>query len=841
MLIIAIVAVAMIGVMIPSVFATSGTISLENDEFTLYGDGSVTIFSVTGEITDYIHRPMLEIIHNDTVIQTIKLHPIKNTLYSVIGLDKNWSNGEYFVNLKYQNKILDSKSFNIFRDNTVESKIIIHENMSLIIEPFLSVDTEKLIVNNLSDKRIKILGNIDPLNKYGSPVVVSLIKPDGTTTINHLHISEKGSFETVISNIDRSWISGKYLITANYLDTPQLSTSFVIENETESSTFKKFKLIGSFTVSSEISHEYTILGISGNVDTDESEMLLQIIKQDIIMFEDTLFLNDQLFETSTVLYDYTLNTPWEYGDYQIIGSIGDESFHSDSFTLDEQSFSIFNISGMGLFQNLEAGVQKLVDTDKIIISLGEEKQIILSGDLENYSTGTPVEVHLVNPDGIDSVSHLYASSSGSYYMPIIINDSWVSGSYTAYVTYGDFIDNPSLFEVVNNVILVKEIILEKEISEIILQELKNYSIILDNSQSVDSVHYTAAVNSYSGKVSITISLNDELLQEEFAYPSREGLIDYYLLLDEDWVSGDYIVSYVENNISTPFGTFEIFNNYIFEDIVEEVIVVEELSNAYLTLGQSMFKSSSHAVEYLQFSGKLVDDSTKKVSVSLDGNLQTVLPLDSGGNYAGVLSLGDLDFGFHNISIISGNTVESAEFLIATNHYISLNGDLEIFRNSIVESGGEISIFLSELVPNFVPSEIQPVIITVQGDDYYKKFPVMPKGYGFYSQNFMIDDSLGSYDVSVKYGGELIKSYSIDVLAIEPQWIKSQTSSWLNGEISDYSYFKKIVLMLDDDYTVTPNVTSPDWFFESADKWMNGLMDDDSFNDAILFLAENRLL
>jgi hypothetical protein len=48
-------------------------------------------------------------------------------------------------------------------------------------------------------------------------------------------------------------------------------------------------------------------------------------------------------------------------------------------------------------------------------------------------------------------------------------------------------------------------------------------------------------------------------------------------------------------------------------------------------------------------------------------------------------------------------------------------------------------------------------------------------------------------------------------------------------------------MLDDDYTVTPNVTSPEWFSESADKWMQGLMDDDSFNDAILFLAENRLL
>ena len=349
------------------------------------------------------------------------------------------------------------------------------------------------------------------------------------------------------------------------------------------------------------------------------------------------------------------------------------------------------------------------------------------------------------------------------------------------------------------------------------------------------------MNSYSGKTPITISLNGELLQESTIYSSDAGLIDYYLLLDESWVSGNYVVSYIENNISIPFGTFEIFNNYIVEDIVEDVIVVEKLVDEHLTLDQSVFKSSSHTIDYLQFSGKLVDDSTKEVSVSLDGDLQTVLSLDSEGSYAGVISLVDLDFGFHNLSISSGNVVESAEFLIATNHYISLDGDLEIFRNSIVESGGEISIFLTELVPNFVPSEIQRVVITVEGDDFYKEFYVITMGYGFYSQNFMIDETLGSYDVSVKYGDEIIESYNIDVLAIDPQWIKSQTSSWLNGEISDYSYFKKIVLMLDDDYTVTPNVTSPDWFFESADKWMQGLMDDDSFNDAILFLAENRLL
>ena len=132
-------------------------------------------------------------------------------------------------------------------------------------------------------------------------------------------------------------------------------------------------------------------------------------------------------------------------------------------------------------------------------------------------------------------------------------------------------------------------------------------------------------------------------------------------------------------------------------------------------------------------------------------------------------------------------------------------------------------------------------IIVEGDDFYERFSVMPKGYGFYSQNFMLDETLGSYDVTVNYGGKIIESYNIDVLAIDPQWLREHTESWVYGKISDYSYFQKLVLTLDDDYTVTANVSAPDWFVESAAMWMRGMLDDDSFNDSIKFLAENRLL
>ena len=816
----------------------SGKIILSENEFKLYR-GSVVIFPVIVEMNNFIHKPTLDIIYNDVKIDHVDLFSNGNFFQSTIGLTDNWESGVYKINLIQQNNILDTVSFVINRDNEDVIEKTIFESVFQTTEPFISITPSVISIDKNYFGTLYVSGSISD-SRTGHPIILKIVGPDGKTTFNSGLVTSDGTFMNSIL-VDKNWIDGKYIINAKYLDGEQLSTVFTVENSLQSTLLEEAKLIGSFSVSSETSHDYTILGISGNVDTDESNMILQITKEDIIMFEDTLSLIDQSFETSTVLYDYTLNTPWTYGDYKITGLIGDKSFHSDTFTLDEQSFSVFEISSMDLFLNLGSGVEKMVDTDEIIILFGEEKQIILSGLLENYSSGSPVDVHLVGPDGIDTVSSIYASSSGEYYMPIIINDSWISGSYTAYVTYHDFIDEPSLFEVINNTILVDDVLLTEETSEIILEDLKNYSITFDDLHSVDSVHYVTTMNSYSGNTPITISLNGKLLQESFIYSSDVGLIDYYLLLDETWVSGNYVVSYVENNISIPFGTFEIFNNYIVEDIMEDVLV-EELIDTHLTLVQSVFKSSSHTIEYLQFSGKLVDDSTKEVSISLDGDLQTVLSLDSEGSYAGVISLGDnLDSGFHNLSISSGNVVESAEFLIATNHYISLDGDLEIFRNSIVESGGEISLFLTESVPNFVPSEIQRVVITVEGDDFYKEFYVIPMGHGFYSQNFMIDGTLGSYDVSVKYGDQIIESYNIDVLAIDPQWIKSQTSLWLNGEISDYSYFKKIVLMLDDDYTVTPNVTSPDWFLESADNWIQGLMDDDSFNDAILFLAENRLL
>jgi hypothetical protein len=828
--------------MLPSAFATSGSIELDDNEFTLYSGSSVKLLSIHGTIHDYSHKPILEISQNNVVIKTVNLSPTKNSLFTVLGLDRNWSDGEYSVNLIYQDEILDSKHFTIIRDFVIDKETKVYENMSDIFKSFIELDVEKLIIENNSYETIMISGNLVS-SQFGNDVDFLLYSPDNSIqTIGTVSLSHDGFFDYPITGIDKYWEPGKYEIHVKYLDLPNLVTSFIIENNYLTYPMEKEKLLGSFTLSSETSNNYTILGITGNVKTDESEIILQISKDDIVLFEDTLSINDNLFETNTVLYDYDSNTSWVAGDYRVSGLIGDESFYSDVFRLDEQNLSVFEISTMDLFLNFENAVQKMVDTDEIIISYGDQKQIILSGILDNYISQGTIDVHVVNPEGVDNVSYINASSDGTYYMPIMIDASWISGVYTAYVTYGDFIDEPSSFEVINNVIIENEI-LEEEISEIIVADLKNYFITLDNSKSLESVHFYAELKPYSGYTPITISLNDEIIKNEFIYTASNGFIDYYLLFDQSWDSGNYVVSYIENNDSVPFGTFEIFNTVIENNGLSNTISKKEQISHYLSFEQYVFKNPSHTVQYLHFSGKLVDDSLDEISVLLDGDLQTTIPLDSEGYYRDVISLDDnLDSGFHTLSISSGNVSESAEFLIATNHYISLVNGLEISRNTIAESGGKISVFLSKMVPDFIPSEVKPVIITIEGDgDYYQQFSVIPKGYGFYSQNFVIDETLGIYDVTVKYGDDVIESYDVTVILPEPEWIKSQTTSWLNGEINDYSYFKKIVLLLDENYEVTPNVKSPEWFVESADNWMNGLMDDDSFNDALLFLAENRLL
>ena len=811
----------------------SGNIVLDQNQITLYR-GNTIPFQITAEISDHKYKPELEIFYKDNLVQKIQLSSIGDTFYSTIGLNENWSSGIYTINLKYQNQILDSEQFVISRDNEIEQEITIQEEPVLVAQPYISLSIDELFLENLFYEVIPITGNIHSTN-YGHVVSVNVIKPDETVYTTYAFPNSDGFFSTVIL-VDKYWITGEYSVYATYLKQQTDSQIFTIQNNWATTVFSESQLVGSFEITSEISHDYTILGVSGEIDTDETEISLFIEKEDVVMYQDTIPLNDKNFETSFVLYDYEKNSPWEYGEYKIRGMIGKQEFNSKEFTLDEQAFTVPQNQNMDLFMKMTGEMEKMVDRFEVEITEGKSEQVILYGTLEEYHSGDSVTVHLVNPEGKDTESHLIASESGAYYMPIIVDDSWISGQYTAYVTYGDFVDEPSSFSVINHAMVSEEVIVDDTVAvEDDIIEIKNYSISFSDTQSSSSVHYVTTMDSYSGKTPITLSLDDKIISELFAYSGDDGVIDYYLLLDYTWSAGNYTVSYIESNIAVPFGTFEILgnDNDVVEGITEDI--TSEIIHTTLSLDKTTFKTSSHFVNTVSFSGDA--DYSGNIAVSLDGEIISHVNANSDGEYEGIIFLSDkLDAGFHNVSVQYGEKIESAEFLIATNDAIPLTEDITISKSTIAESGGTITISVSGIMDDFVPSTIQPLFIDVSGVES-QKFSLMPKMYGHYLQNFVIDDTLGDYTITVSYDGEILKSHSISVIPAELSWVKSHTESLINGETNYVSYLNKAVLMLDEPYAVHSDVVCPEWFAETAEMWVNGAMSDDSFYDAVQFLAD----
>ena len=113
-------------IVLPNVYATQGTISLDQNEFTLYR-GTIIPVLISVEMDDYTHYPFLIISQNNEIIYKIQLREKINDLFkTTLGLNANWASGEYTVDLQYMHTILDSKKITILRDNETTQEIKKH-------------------------------------------------------------------------------------------------------------------------------------------------------------------------------------------------------------------------------------------------------------------------------------------------------------------------------------------------------------------------------------------------------------------------------------------------------------------------------------------------------------------------------------------------------------------------------------------------------------------------------------------------------------------------------------------------------------------------------------------
>jgi len=559
----------MIGVMIPSGFSTSGEIFLEKNEFKLYGDGSLVTFSVTGEIMDYTHRPTLEIIQNDLVIQSVKLYPIKNSLFSVIGLDKNFSAGEYFVNLKYQTKILDTKSFTITRDNVVEKQTKIHENMSDIFESYIELTRDKFVINNNSDESLIISGNIVS-TQFGNLISILLHHPD--SNIEKLGTATQmrdGFFNYPIYGIDKYWKPGTYVVSVNYLDHSPLTAQFVIENDwvlsslSESHAFSD-ESSGSFDLSFDKLDEYVILKIDGNVRTNDSQIKLVINSDNAIIYENDLLLLDGDFYDNIVLYDYENDVPWKNTQYEINVLVNQNQVVTNTFTFDESLLFSSNNPVMDMELIFSDNVVNFSNELEIEIFEKTSEEITLSGNIPNYQSGNLIDVDVLTPSGEILKSNLRASADGDYFLPVIITDSWISGNYVVSLIFNDIVRDTLDFTVLNHKLDDEQFVStetspENIVESIEILEIQYYDVIINNNKIEKNILFTQPFDSNLQHVPITIVTPDDSELHEFTYHSKTGDLQKWVNIDHTWESGDYFVYYVVDEIPNLLGTFHITN------------------------------------------------------------------------------------------------------------------------------------------------------------------------------------------------------------------------------------------------------------------------------------------
>ena len=559
----------MIGVMIPSGFSTSGEIFLEKNEFKLYGDGSLVTFTVTGEIVDYTHRPELEIVQNDLVIQSVNLVPIKNSLFSVIGLDKNFSAGEYFVNLKYQNKILDTKLFTITRDNVVEKQTKIHENMSDIFESYIELTRDKFVIINNSDESLIVSGNIVS-TQFGNPISISLHYPDSTIEkLGAATLMRDGFFNYPIYGIDKYWKPGTYVVSVNYLDHSPLTVPFVIENDwvlsslSESHAFSD-ESSGSFDLSFDKLDEYMILKIDGNVRTNDSQIKLVINSDNAIIYEHDLLLSDGNFYDNIVLYDYENDVPWKNTQYEINVLVNQNQVVTNTFTFDESLLFSSNNPVMDMELIFSDNVVNFSNELEIEIFEKTSEEITLSGNIPNYQSGNLIDVDVLTPSGEILKSNLRASADGDYFLPVIITDSWISGNYVVSLIFNDIVRDTLDFTVLNNKLDNEQLVSNETPPENIVEsteilEIPHYDVIINNNKIEKNILFTQPFDYNSQHVRITIVTPDGSEIYESTYRSKTGDLQKWVNIDHTWDSGDYFVYYIENKIPNILGTFHITN------------------------------------------------------------------------------------------------------------------------------------------------------------------------------------------------------------------------------------------------------------------------------------------
>ena len=230
------------------------------------------------------------------------------------------------------------------------------------------------------------------------------------------------------------------------------------------------------------------------------------------------------FETNLVLYDHLKKSSWGKGEYTIE--------IADSGTLEKYGIvSNFEITSSGntitdfqhgmLLTSDESESELLNFVEEIEIEKYYPKEIKVFGIIEDYISGMPVNISIVNQHGNIHEFSVYAKKSGQYDTPVFVNSEWLPGKYNIYVNYRDKIQNSISFTIEDSdKSYFKSESIEEQEQIIKENEIKKFDIIQTDSVSSHTIGFNSSTKPHEiGYNQIDILLEKPIiLIQMYLYP-----------------------------------------------------------------------------------------------------------------------------------------------------------------------------------------------------------------------------------------------------------------------------------------------------------------------------------
>jgi len=202
-----------------------GSLNVDHDTVSI-SEFEPTIIQISGTIEDPQSGVRLNLVLEkpDGSFEEMETIPNKDGVFSTaLFLDANWEKGDYTLQAVYQGQEIGTVYFVVTKTFTPE--LSVDSTVGT-----LEIDNQELMKSKDKTVIAKITGTIKNYER-GTPIILTIQKPDTTTDEISVHGKKTGEFTARITIRD-GWPLGVYLVNVTYKDKALGTVSFVL-NEIE--------------------------------------------------------------------------------------------------------------------------------------------------------------------------------------------------------------------------------------------------------------------------------------------------------------------------------------------------------------------------------------------------------------------------------------------------------------------------------------------------------------------------------------------------------------------------------------------------------------------------------